>query len=207
MDGRKYAQATQRNREPILQVLLEVLPPTGTILEIASGTGEHAVYLAPRLKPRKWIPSDTNPSLRESIAAWIKHSPSENLSQPLDIDASQQVWEVEKEVLSSVSDICAIANINMIHISPWSACLGLMAAAGRILSPGGILYLYGPYKQDGEHTAPTNANFDEYLREQNPEWGVRNLEDVIEVASNHDLTLQKTVTMPANNLSVVFKHS
>lgn len=207
MDGRKYALATQRNREPILQVLLEVLPATGTILEIASGTGEHAVFFAPRLKPRKWIPSDTDASLRESIVAWAKHSPSENLYQPLNIDASQPVWKAEKELLSEIPDISAMVNINMIHISPWSACLGLMAAAGRILSPGGVIYLYGPYKQGGKHTALSNADFDQYLQEQNPEWGVRNLEDVVEAASNHHLTLQKTYQMPANNLSVVFKHS
>ncbi len=207
MDGRKRALATERNREPILQVLLEVLPPTGTILEIASGTGEHAAYFAPRLKPRKWIPSDTDASLRESIVAWIEHSQSENLYQPLDIDASQPVWKVEKEILSEISDITAIVNINMIHISKWSACLGLIAAAGRILSSEGVLYLYGPYKQGGKHTAPSNAAFSEYLQEQNPEWGVRNLEDVVELAKTHNLILQKTEPMPANNLSVVFKHS
>lgn len=207
MDKRKRALATERNREPILQVLLEVLPPTGTVLEIASGTGEHAAYFAPRLKPRKWIPSDPNASLRESIAAWAEYSTSENLYQPLDIDASQPVWKAEKEILSEINDISAIVNINMIHISKWSACLGLIAAAGRILPSGGILYLYGPYKQGGEHTAPSNAAFSEYLQEQNPEWGVRNLEDVLEIAKTHNLILQKTVTMPANNLSVVFKHS
>jgi hypothetical protein len=207
VDKRKRALATERNRQPILQVLLEVLPPTGTVLEIASGTGEHAAYFAPHLKPRKWIPSDPDASLRESIAAWIEYSTSENLYQPLDIDASQPVWKAEKEILSEINDISAIVNINMIHISKWSACLGLIAAAGRILPPGGILYLYGPYKQGGEHTAPSNAAFSEYLQEQNPEWGVRNLEDVVEVAKTHNLILQKTVTMPANNLSVVFKHS
>jgi hypothetical protein len=207
VDKRKRALATERNREPILQVLLEVLPPTGTVLEIASGTGEHAAYFAPRLKPRKWIPSDPNASLRESIVAWAEHSHSENLYQPLDIDASKPVWKAEKEILSEISDICAIVNINMIHISKWSACLGLIAAAGRILPSNGILYLYGPYKQGGEHTAPSNAAFSEYLQEQNPEWGVRNLEDVVELAKTHNLILQKTVTMPANNLSVVFKHS
>ncbi|MCJ8280886.1 MAG: class I SAM-dependent methyltransferase [Rivularia sp. ALOHA_DT_140] len=205
MDGRKHAIATERNREPILKVLSEVLPSTGTVLEIASGTGEHAAYFAPRLKPRKWIPSDINPSLHESIIAWIRHSPSENLYQPLKIDASQPVWKVETQELLEISDIVAMVNINMIHISPWSACLGLMAAAGRILPPGGILYLYGPYKQGGEHTAPSNAAFSEYLQEQNPEWGVRNLEDVLEIAKTNNLFLQKTYPMPANNLSVVFK--
>ncbi len=207
MDKRKRALATERNREPILQVLLEVLPPTGTVLEIASGTGEHAAYFAPRLKPRKWIPSDPDDSLRESIVAWVEHSQSENLYQPLDIDASQPIWKAEKEVLSEISDISAIVNINMIHISKWSACLGLIAAAGRILSSEGILYLYGPYKQNGEHTAPSNAAFSEYLQEQNPEWGVRNLEYVVELARSNNLILQKTYPMPANNLSLVFKHS
>jgi len=205
VDSRKYAPATQRNREAILQVLLEVLPPTGTILEIASGTGEHAVYFAPKLKPRKWIPSDADASSRESISAWIEHHNSDNLYQPLDIDATEPIWNVEKEILSEISDIIAIANINMIHISPWSATLGLMAAAGRILPSKGILYLYGPYKQAGKHTALSNADFDEYLQEQNPEWGVRNLEDVVEAASNHHLILQKIYQMPANNLSVIFQ--
>ena len=107
MDGRKHAIATERNREPILKVLLEVLPSTGTILEIASGTGEHAAYFAPRLKPRKWIPSDINPSLHESIIAWIRHSPSENLYQPLKIDASQPVWKVEtQELLENIRHCC-----------------------------------------------------------------------------------------------------
>lgn len=207
MDGRKHALATQRNREPILKVLLEVLPPTGTILEIASGTGEHAAYFAPRLKPRKWIPSDKDTSLRESIIAWAKHSPSENLYHPLDIDASQPTWQVEKEILSEIPDISAMVNINMIHISPWSACLGLITAAGRILRSGGVMYLYGPYKQGGKHTAPSNAAFSEYLQEQNSEWGVRNLEDVVEVAQNNHLALQETYQMPANNLSLVFKHT
>ncbi|NET67198.1 MAG: DUF938 domain-containing protein [Moorea sp. SIO1G6] len=207
VDSRKYAPATQRNREPILNVLLEILPATGTILEIASGTGEHAIYFAQQLNPRKWIPSDIDASLRESIIAWAKDYPSDNLHQPLDIDVSQPVWKVETEILSEIPDIVAMVNINMIHISPWSTCLGLMAGAGRILSSGDILYLYGPYKQGHKHTALSNADFDSYLREQNPEWGVRNLEDVVEVASNHNLILEKTYQMPANNLSVVFKHT
>lgn len=202
-DSRQYAPATQRNREPILEALLQALPPTGTVLEIASGTGEHATFFAPRLFPRKWIPSDPNPRHRDSIAAWSKYLPCENLYPPLDIDVRDSVWSVEKDI----SNITAIVNINMIHISPWSACLGLMAGAGRVLLSGGILYLYGAFKQNGKHTAPSNEAFDEYLRSQNPEWGLRNLEDVVAVANSHNFTLLKTWQMPANNLSVVFQRA
>lgn len=206
-DARKYAPATQRNREPILEVLLQVLPANGTILEVASGTGEHAIFFAPRLSPRKWLPSDPNPELRASIDAWAAEFPADNLYPPLELDASQPIWPVEKDIKFHEVAIVAVVNINMIHISPWSACLGLMAGAGRILSPGGILYLYGPYRQEGEHTAPSNAAFDESLRSQNPEWGVRNLEDVVAAAQQNNLYLQTTYQMPANNLSLVFQHS
>lgn len=204
--NRKFAPATQRNREPILEILLQVLPANGTILEIASGTGEHAVFFAPRLFPRQWLPSEPNPELRASIIAWMEHLPADNLYPPLELDANSPVWSVENLTFTE-SPIVAIVNINMIHISPWSACLGLMAGAGRILPPGGILYLYGPYKQGGEHTAPSNAAFDESLRAQNSDWGVRNLEDVVSAAKAQNLSLLKTYQMPANNLSVVFQHN
>lgn len=196
-DARQYAPATQRNRESILEVLRDVLPATGTVLEISSGTGEHAVFFAPRLAPRKWQPSDPSPIALASIAAWRESEPSENLAFPIAIDARDSVWRIAES-------ICAIVNINMIHISPWSACLGLMAGANRLLPSGGILYLYGPYKQGGSHTAPSNEMFDESLQLQNPEWGVRNLEDVIAAAKDQKLTLLKVVAMPANNLSIVF---
>jgi Protein of unknown function (DUF938) len=203
-DQKQFAPATQRNREAILDVLLQVLPANGTILEIASGTGEHAVFFASSLKPLQWLPSDPNPILRDSITAWAEELKSDNLYPPLELDASQQIWPVEKDQLLDLP-IVAIVNINMIHISPWSACLGLMAGAGRILPPGGILYLYGPYKQNGKHTAPSNADFDESLQLQNPEWGVRNLQDVVAAANAQNLTLHKTYQMPANNLSLVFR--
>ena len=199
-DARQYAPATERNREPILKVLQRILSPTGNILEIASGTGEHAIFFASHLQPCQWFPSDHNPILRDSIAAWRQHSPSDNLHPPLDIDVRESVWAVEKEGI----EIAAIVNINMIHISPWSACLGLMSGAGRLLPKDGVLYLYGPYKQGGEHTAPSNLAFDESLRYQNSEWGVRNLEDVIATAEAEGLKFVETVQMPANNLSVIF---
>ncbi|HEY9637724.1 MAG TPA: DUF938 domain-containing protein [Coleofasciculaceae cyanobacterium] len=212
LDARQYAPATQRNRESILEVLLQVLPPIGTVLEVSSGTGEHAVFFAPRLYPRQWIPSDPNPLARASIAAWREHCPTENLYPPIALDACDSVWAIERDELPELlqgidfkrDPIVAIVNINMIHIAPWSACVGLIAGARRILPPGGILYLYGPFKQGGRHTAPSNAAFDESLRMQNPEWGVRNLDDVVAVAQEYHLSLVKTSAMPANNLSVIF---
>ncbi|TVQ08493.1 MAG: DUF938 domain-containing protein [Leptolyngbya sp. DLM2.Bin27] len=227
-DARRYAPATERNREPILAVLQRVLPPTGTVLEISSGTGEHAVFFAPRLAPRQWLPSDLNPEARHSIAAWREAAPADNLHPPLALDAAAPVWPVETQPSETQpsetqpSDaqpsgdlplaldwqrhpITALVNINMIHISPWAACLGLMAGAGRILPPGGVLYLYGPYKQGGQHTAPSNAAFDASLQAQNPHWGVRDLETVVAAAEAEGLTLVETTVMPANNLSVVFR--
>lgn len=209
----RHAPATQRNRQPILEVLERVLPPTGTVLEVASGTGEHAVFFAPRLQPRQWLPSDVNPSALESIAAWGKEAECESLHPPVELDASASRWTIETEdapqwvrELLKNQPLSAIASINMIHISPWESCLGLMAGAGRLLPAGGTLYLYGPFRQGGQHTAPSNEAFDESLRYQNPAWGVRNLEDVIAVAKQNHLTLQETVAMPANNFSVIFTH-
>ena len=165
-DARQYAPATLRNREPILEVLQQVLPPAGNILEIASGTGEHAIFFAPRLALRQWLPSEPNPLLRESIEAWHRSCVASNLHPPLDIDVCEPEWYRKLAI-----DIEAIVNINMIHIAPWSACLGLMAGAEKILTSQGLLYLYGPFKQGGQHTAPSNETFDRSLRRQNPEWG------------------------------------
>lgn len=214
-DERQHAPATERNREPILEILLRVLPPSGTVLEVASGTGEHAIFFAPRLSPRKWLPSDPNPSSRASIAAWRTHFPADNLYPPLDLDVCAPIWPVETgatlEWLNrsdfNTLPLVAIVSINMIHIAPWSACLGLMAGAGRLLPPGGILYLYGPFKQGKKHTSPSNLTFDEALRAQNPDWGVRDLDDVVAAASTQHLNLLETYQMPANNLSVVFQRS
>lgn len=212
-DARRHAPATERNREPILAVLQRVLPPTGTVLEISSGSGEHAVFFAPHLAPRQWLPSDLDPSARDSIAAWQAVCPAENLHAPLALDAAAPLWPIESENVQDALPgldlqrypITALININMIHIAPWTACLGLLAGAGRILPPGGILYLYGPYKQNGQHTAPSNAAFDASLHAQNPEWGVRDLEAVVAAAKAHGLALVETLAMPANNLSVMFR--
>jgi Protein of unknown function (DUF938) len=201
-DLRRYAPATERNREPILAILQQVLPPTGTILEISSGTGEHGVFMTPQLASRHWLPSDPDPDARASIQAWQQFVPCDRMYPPIDLDASSDRWVVEPQ-----SPITAIVNINMIHIAPKSAYLGLFAGARRILTIGGILYLYGPFKQGGVHTAPSNATFDQSLRSRNSEWGVRDLEEIITVAASHQLELQQVYPMPANNLSVVFRLS
>ncbi|WP_019507591.1 DUF938 domain-containing protein [Pleurocapsa sp. PCC 7319] len=199
-DARQYAPATQRNREPILEILTKILPAKSNVLEIASGTGEHAVFFASQLQSCHWIPSDNNPLACESIIAWKNFVGVDNLDTPLKIDVTKDDWIDQLATYK----IDAIVNINMIHIAPWQACLSLMNGAGQILPPGGILYLYGPYKRDGEHTAPSNANFDRSLRDRNDQWGVRDLEAVIEVAATAKLRLQQVIEMPANNLSVIF---
>ena len=199
-DTRKYAPATQRNREPILEVLLRILPARGNILEIASGTGQHGAFFAPHLSPRQWIPSDVDPQCLRSIQAWRNCLGADNLYPPLEIDAEWEVWPIEAEM-----SIGAIVNINMIHIAPWSACLGLLRGASSILPPGGILYLYGPYQQ-GENTAPSNLAFDKSLRNQNPEWGVRDLDEVVTAARTRGFNLLETVSMPANNFSLIFEY-
>ena len=213
-DARQYAPATLRNRTPILEALLPVLPPTGAVLEVSSGTGEHAVFLAPLIHPRLWIPSDPNPLARASIAAWRDHCPTDNLYPPIALNARDPIWPVEldkppaplQDWNAKLHPIMAIVNINMIHIAPWSACLGLIAGASRILPTGGILYLYGPFKQGDKHTAPSNQAFDQSLQARNPDWGVRDLAQVEDVAQAKHFALVKTIPMPANNLSVVFKY-
>ena len=201
-DQRQYAPATQRNREPITRVLTQVLPMEGSILELASGSGEHALYFAPQFAPRLWIPSDPNPLCRDSIRAWQSHSSIPNLAPPCAIDVTESLWSVEETPPEMA--ITAMVAINLIHISPWKACEGLLAGANRILPSGGVLYLYGPYRQQGVETAPCNEAFDHSLKTRNPDWGLRSLEAVTETAQRFGLKREQVITMPANNLSVVF---
>lgn len=201
-DGRLYAPATERNREAILAVLERVLPNPGTVLEIASGTGEHASFFAPRLAPRRWWPSDISTAMLKSIAAWADATKARYLLPPVELDVRMEPWPVEADDKRSVD---AIVNINMIHIAPWKACEALMTGAGRVLPNDGVLYLYGPFKRNGEHTAPSNATFDDWLKEQTPDWGVRDVEAVEGTAKVHQLFLQEVIDMPANNLSLVFR--
>lgn len=195
-DRRAYAPATARNREPILAVLSRVFPPSGLVLEVSSGTGEHAAFFAGALPHLAWQPTDRDERALLSIAAHRDAAGLNNLLPPLILDVSSPDWPVAR------AD--AMACINMIHIAPWAACEGLMAGAARILSPGGALYLYGPYKEGGVHTAESNHRFDLDLQLRDSSWGVRDLEDVVALAAGHGLRHTETVTMPANNRSVVF---
>jgi len=202
MDERLYAAATQRNREPILAVLRGVLPEHGTVLEIASGTGEHAVWLAAKLPGIVIQPSDPDPDHRASIAAWVRFTGVPNVRAPLDVDTTAADWNAAPGIPPAIA---AILCINMIHISSWSAALGLMRGAGALLPPGGVLYLYGAYKRGGAHTAPSNASFDQSLRARDPDWGVRDLEAVTGAAERAGLAPESVIEMPANNLSVVLR--
>lgn len=204
-DSRRYAPATERNRQPILEVLQRVLPESGTVLEIASGTGEHATFFAPRLAPLYWLPSEPDAESRASVTAWVKALPSENLLIPLALDVSQRPWPVEAMDFDLAKPITAIVNINMLHISAWEMCEHLMAGAQRVLPVGGVLYLYGPFKRAGKQTAPSNEAFDAMLRDRNPSWGIRDLEAVSAIAQQHALSRVDVVPMPANNFSVVFQ--
>lgn len=196
---RRHAPATLRNRDAILAVLRRVLPKSGTVLEIASGSGEHAVYFSSALPFVVWQPSDADPAAFQSITAWREADGGNNLLLPLLLDVNAQPWP-----LASVD---AIFNANMIHISPWASCLALLAGAGRALNQGGVLVLYGPYRIGGEHTAPSNAAFDQDLRSRNPEWGVRDLEEVVTIAGREGLHLEETVPMPANNQTLVLRRT
>ncbi len=196
-DQRQYRPHVARNREPILDVLKRVLPPRGLVLEIASGSGEHAAYFAGHLSALSWQPTDPDAQALASIAAHRAASDAPNLLPPLHLDVTAQAWPVER------AD--AVMCCNMIHIAPWAACEGLIAGAQRVLAAGGILYLYGPYTIDGRHTAPSNQAFDGYLRSQNAAWGIRDLAEVAALAKRHDLALVETVPMPANNFSVIFR--
>ena len=195
-DSALTAPAVARNRDLILAVLREVLAAPGTVLEIASGSGEHAVHFASALPHLVWQPTDPDAQARRSIAAHAAQARLPNLLPPLELDAAAAVWPV--------TQADAVVSINMIHIAPWAAAEGLMAGAARLLPAGSPLYLYGPFREHGRHTAPSNAAFDESLRARDPAWGVRDLDAVVALAARHGLALQRTVAMPANNLSVVF---
>jgi len=195
-DARRHAPATRRNRDPILAVLERVLPSDGLILELGSGTGEHASYMAPRLAPRQWQPSDADPAALASIACYQRDSDCDALLPPIALDVTSDRWAVDRAM--------AVVAVNVIHIAPWSAARGIMAGAGRVLPEDGILYFYGPFQRGGKHTADSNSAFDEALKDEDPSWGVRDLVDVITEAAQYDLALREVVDMPANNLSVVF---
>jgi SAM-dependent methyltransferase len=196
-DQRRSAPAALRNREPITEVLREWLPASGTVLEVASGTGEHAAWFAERFPDLEWQPSDTHPDALASIAAWVEASGLPNLRKPVLIDASADDWPVGR------AD--AVLSINMAHISPWNASLGLIAGAARLLPADGPLILYGPWLKDDIETVPSNLAFDADLRARDPEWGLRRVEDFASAAAQKGFALTDWRRMPANNLMLLFK--
>lgn len=197
MDARETAPSAERNKQPILEVLARVLPPTGSVLEIGSGTGQHVAHFAQALPSLTFQPSEMDVQRHASIAAWVADGQLTNVKSPLAIDLTQRPWPV------TAAD--AIICINVIHISPWEATLALMAGAGAILPIGGVLVTYGPYKRGGAHTAPSNEAFDDSLRARNPRWGIRDIDELAEVAGRHGLVLAEIVPMPANNFTLVWR--
>jgi SAM-dependent methyltransferase len=196
-EAKRFAPATERNRDAIVAILRDVLPATGTVLEIASGTGEHIVRFAEVFSHLSWQPSDYDAAGLASIAAWSAESGRANILSPVQIDATTAIWPVEK--------VDAILCINMIHIAPWVAAKGLFAGAGRLLRPDAPLYLYGPYREAGVPTAESNEAFDASLKSRNPAWGLRQVEDVAALAAENGFALDRRSEMPANNLSLVFR--
>ena len=199
-DPRRFAPAAARNREPIFAVLREHLPAEGAVLEIGAGSGEHAAAFAPRLPALRWRPTDPDPSARASIDAWAAEVGAANIDAAIDLDAAGDTWPIGQD-----EELAAILAINVVHISPWATAAGIFAGAGRHLEADGVLYLYGPYRIDGAHTAPSNAAFDASLRARDPRWGVRDLEALCALGEAAGLALAERVAMPANNFSLVFR--
>ena len=196
-DARRSAPAALRNREPIAEVLTDWLPESGIVLEVASGTGEHAVWFARRFPDLTWQPSETHPVALASISAWAEEASLPNLRAPVVVDASTSDWPVKR------AD--AVLNINMVHISPWEASLGLIAGAARLLPAHAPLILYGPWLKDDIETAPSNLAFDANLKERDPRWGLRRVEDFAAAALGKGFELADWRRMPANNLMLLFR--
>jgi len=194
---RQQAPATLRNREPILAVLRDVMPPSGLVLEVASGTGEHVAFFAEAFPALDWQPSDPDPDARASIAAWCEGLA--NVRAPIEIDAAAGAWPIDR------AD--AIVCINMVHISPWAATEGLFAGAARLLPTGALLYLYGPYRRDGYPIALSNEAFDSSLKSRNADWGLRNVEALVALGAANGIGFERWVEMPANNLSLIFRRA
>ena len=198
--AKRYAPATPRNREPIRDVLRQVLPARGRVLEIGSGSGEQAVFFAASFPHITWQPTDADPECLASIAAWMAEAALPNLRPPLHVDAEDRFWTSDSDQAFD-----AVVSINMIHIAPWEACRCLMGGVARVLKRGGLLYLYGPFMIGNRHTAPSNAAFDDSLKAMDRRFGVRDVAAVAAEATLNGLTLEKQVPMPANNLSLIFR--
>jgi hypothetical protein len=198
-EARRSAPAALRNREPIAEVLRKWLPNSGVVLEIASGTGEHAVFFAERFHALEWQPSDLDAGARASISAWREVAKLPNLRSSVAIDAASAEWPVDR------AD--AVLSINMVHISPWPSALGLLDGAARLLASGAPLILYGPWLKDDIETAPSNMAFDADLKRRDPQWGLRRVEDFASAAEQRGFRLEATRAMPANNLMILFRRN
>jgi SAM-dependent methyltransferase len=191
------SEAAERNKAAILDILRRILPGDGLVIEIASGSGQHVAHFAAELPGLQWQPSDANPALINVIAARALAAGLSNIRPAVALDVANSPWPV--------TDVAALVCINMLHISPWASTLALFAGAKNVLRSPGVLFLYGPYRRDGKHTAPSNVSFDESLRTRNVKWGIRDLEEVTRIAETNGFSLDEIVAMPANNLSVVFR--
>jgi SAM-dependent methyltransferase len=196
-DGRIVSPSAERNKQPIAEVLTRVLPTQGDVLEVSSGTGQHAVHFARAMPHIRWQPTEKDADGLTSIARWMAEAGLPNVNAPIHLDVHDETWPV--------AGVAAVVCINMIHIAPPSATEALLRGAAGVLPPGGILFLYGPYRRDGRHTSPGNEAFDKSLKASNPQWGVRDLEHVADLAASAGFELQEICDMPANNLSVVFR--
>jgi cyclopropane fatty-acyl-phospholipid synthase-like methyltransferase len=196
---KRHAPAAERNRDAILDVLGRELPERGVVLEIASGTGQHAVHFAASLPGIEWQPSDVDPTALASIEAYRSEAALDNLRAPVELDAQHPKWPVER------AD--AVVSINMVHISPWASAQGLFAGAARLLPEGAPLILYGPFRFDGQFTAPSNEAFDASLKSRDPRWGVRDVQDLDALGGQVGLSRQCVVDMPANNHVLVFRRA
>lgn len=203
-DERLDAPAFHRNHEPIWSAIADFLgKQTGDVLEVGSGTGQHAVTFARRSPHLNWWPSDIRASHLDSVTAWTRHDGPANLHAPQHVDLTISDW-TWREGENAGRPLTAILCINVLHISPWRVSQNLFSGAGRLLHPDGRLFIYGPFMRDGTHTAPSNAAFDVTLRAENPEWGVRDLRDLRVLASGAGLSLIEVTPMPANNLVLAF---
>ena len=195
--GRLVSPSAERNKEPVAAVLRQVLPAEGLVLEVSSGTGQHVVHFAAQMPRLTWQPSEYDGESFLSIGHWLESEQLPNIRPPLRLDVHDQPWPV--------SSAAAVVCMNMIHIAPWSAAQALIRGAGAILSAGGVLFLYGPYRRDNQHTSASNEAFDAQLRARDAAWGVRDLEAVAELAAAQGFGAPQVYEMPANNLSVVFR--
>jgi SAM-dependent methyltransferase len=196
-DGRIVSPSAERNKGPITEILIRVLPAQGDVLEISSGTGQHVLHFAQAMPHIRWQPTERDADCLKSIASWMAQTPRSNVNAPLSFDVHDEIWPVH--------DVAAVVCLNMIHIAPPSATEALLRGAGNVIARGGILFLYGPYRRKGRHTSVSNEAFDALLKAENPEWGVRNVGDVAHLAATVGLELEQTHDMPANNLAVIFR--